>query len=207
MSESNEIESGLEHQKRLVRGANFIRIQLPTRIARRIRDFQSLLDIMASNPHLTDAFDKIRLYLPITDQQDNQRWCEFLEDLLNQHWIGIPQLAIGIAESSNRLPSHQINPFMTQMLQSRISRRVFVKHSTTLMKRSLSDDHIVTILLACSCYVGNRCVYFATSHLLNSHLMLTSPMFHRLNKDQRKNRFQVTSTMINDSRFTLHHQN
>ncbi|EGG10521.1 uncharacterized protein MELLADRAFT_93520 [Melampsora larici-populina 98AG31] len=97
--QSNEIESGLEHQKRLVRGANFM-----------------------------------RLYPPITDQQDNQRWCEFLEDLLNQHRIGIPQLAIGIAESSNCLTSHQINPFMTRMLQSRISRRVFVKHSTTLMK-------------------------------------------------------------------------
>ncbi|KAH9811141.1 branched-chain alpha-ketoacid dehydrogenase [Melampsora americana] len=139
MLESNQIETDLEHQKRLVRGANFIRVQLPIRLARRIRDFQSLPYIVASNPHLTDAlqlyvdaFDKMRSYPPITDQQDNQRWCEFLEDLLNQHRIVIPQLAIGIAESANHLTSHQIDTFMTRMLQSRISRRVLAQHHIAL---------------------------------------------------------------------------
>ncbi|EGG03547.1 uncharacterized protein MELLADRAFT_78543 [Melampsora larici-populina 98AG31] len=147
MLESDEIESEVEHQKRLVRGANFIRVQLPIRIARRIRDFQSLPYIVASNPHLTDAlqlyvdaFDKMRSYPPITDQQDNQSWCEFLEDLLNQHRIVIPQLAIGIAESSNHLTSHQIDTFMTRMLQSRISRRVLAQHHIALTNQFQSNQ-------------------------------------------------------------------
>ncbi|KAG0146578.1 hypothetical protein CROQUDRAFT_657226 [Cronartium quercuum f. sp. fusiforme G11] len=131
--------SEADSEQRLVRGANFVKSQLPVRIARRIRDIQSLPFIVASNPNLNaalklyvEAFEKLRSYPPICNCQDNQRWCEFLEKILDQHRIVIPQLAIGIAESSDHLTPHQIDSFMTRMLQSRISRRVLAQHHIAL---------------------------------------------------------------------------
>ncbi|POV94524.1 hypothetical protein PSTT_16810, partial [Puccinia striiformis] len=118
----------LDHS--LVQGANFTRVQLPIRLARQIREFQSLPYIVTSNSYLTetyqiyvDAFEKIRSYPEIRCRQDNLKWCQFLESLLNEHKIVIPKLAIGVAESANHLTNSQIEQFMTRMLYSRISRR------------------------------------------------------------------------------------
>ncbi|KNZ51227.1 uncharacterized protein VP01_4038g1 [Puccinia sorghi] len=135
----------LDHS--LVQGANFTRLQLPIRLARQIREFQSLPYIVTSNPYLSEtyqiyveAFEKIRSYPEIRGRVDNHQWCRFLESLLNQHKVVIPKLAIGVAESANHLTNTQIEQFMTRMLYSRISRRVLAEHHIALTRQFLDDS-------------------------------------------------------------------
>ncbi|KAH9445315.1 hypothetical protein Pst134EA_011150 [Puccinia striiformis f. sp. tritici] len=136
----------LDHS--LVQGANFTRVQLPIRLARQIREFQSLPYIVTSNSYLTetyqiyvDAFEKIRSYPEIRCRQDNLKWCQFLESLLNEHKIVIPKLAIGVAESANHLTNSQIEQFMTRMLYSRISRRVLAEHHIALTRQFQDESN------------------------------------------------------------------
>ncbi|KAI8448943.1 branched-chain alpha-ketoacid dehydrogenase [Phakopsora pachyrhizi] len=128
-----------EIEKTLIQGANFVQSQLPTRIARRIRDFQQLPFVVASNIHLmetynlyVEAFEKIRSFPKVTNRDRNQEWCRFLGDLLKEHRVVIPQLAIGIAETADHLTNHQIEKFMTIMFHSRICRRVLAEHHIAL---------------------------------------------------------------------------
>ncbi|WAQ83673.1 hypothetical protein PtA15_4A121 [Puccinia triticina] len=136
-----------EFDHNLMQGANFTRVQLAIRLARQIREFQSLPYIVTSNPYLTEtyqiyaeAFEKIRSYPEIRCRLDNQKWCQFLENLLNEHKVVIPKLAIGVAESRSHLTNSQIEQFMTRMLYSRISRRVLAEHHIALTRQFQADS-------------------------------------------------------------------
>ncbi|KAA1130261.1 hypothetical protein PGTUg99_018970 [Puccinia graminis f. sp. tritici] len=131
----------------LMQGANFTRVQLAIRLARQIREFQSLPYIVTSNPYLTEtyqmyveAFESFRLYPEIRCRLDNQKWSQFLENLLNQHKVVIPKLAIGVAESRSHLTNSQVEQFMTRMLYSRISRRVLAEHHIALTRQFQGDS-------------------------------------------------------------------
>jgi signal transduction histidine kinase len=64
--------------------------------------------------------------------EDNNQFCELIENMLNKHLIAIPQLAMGIAETAHHMPAETVNRFMNEMLRSRIGRRVLAEQHTTL---------------------------------------------------------------------------
>ncbi|ORY39259.1 branched-chain alpha-ketoacid dehydrogenase [Leucosporidium creatinivorum] len=129
-----------EEAEKLLKGGNFLRTELPTRLSHRLRDLQELPYIVASNPRMAhvydlylEAFEQIRRFPVIKDLEDNDRFCEFMQGTLDKHRVVIPDLAIGVSESSPfHLPPQDLDTIMVRMLRSRISRRVITEQHIAL---------------------------------------------------------------------------
>ncbi|KAJ7368331.1 alpha-ketoacid dehydrogenase kinase N-terminal domain-containing protein [Mycena albidolilacea] len=126
-------------EDRLIKGANYVRTELPVRIAHRLRDMQKLPFIVATQEGVAKvyelywtAFDKFRRYPPINTLEDNAAFCRFLTDILHEHSTVIPTLALGLSLSSPHLSPDDLDSFMRRMLVSRISRRVLAEHHIAL---------------------------------------------------------------------------
>lgn len=132
-------------KQKLIASANFVRIELPIRLALRIRDLQTLpfgvvnnfhlAQIYESYYHLFNAFRKIPV---INTLEDNDRFCKTLSALLDDHVFNLSHLMMGALEVSilSNLPQQELDNFMSSMLRSRISRRVIVEEHL-----SLSENH------------------------------------------------------------------
>ncbi|TPX52192.1 hypothetical protein SeMB42_g01587 [Synchytrium endobioticum] len=60
-------------------------------------------------------------------------FCATVQSQLKEHLVAIPQLAMGIAESSQHFPDGRVSDrFMNEMLRSRIGRRVLAEQHITL---------------------------------------------------------------------------
>ncbi|SPO23207.1 related to branched chain alpha-ketoacid dehydrogenase kinase [Ustilago trichophora] len=126
-------------REKILKSANYVRQELPVRIAHRIRDLQALPFVVMTNQHLEDvyqkywsAFETFRRFPHIKTMDDNERFCNLLRRLLDDHLTIIPSLTIGIVESSHHLQPQQLDKFMERMLRSRISRRVLAEQHIAL---------------------------------------------------------------------------
>ncbi|KAJ4466082.1 branched-chain alpha-ketoacid dehydrogenase kinase [Lentinula edodes] len=113
--------------------ANYVRTELPVRIAHRLRDLQKLPYIVVTQEGIAKVYEVIftpstrfRKYPPITNIKENEAFCEFLAGLLDEH------LSLGMALSSPYLAPDDLDPFMRRMLVSQISRRVLAQHHIAL---------------------------------------------------------------------------
>ncbi|ODQ66003.1 hypothetical protein NADFUDRAFT_46557 [Nadsonia fulvescens var. elongata DSM 6958] len=136
-------------EEKIISSANFVRTELPTRLAHRIRDLQVLPYSVVSNNHLTfvyqmyyRAFNRFRKFPVITTAAQNDEFCKILSQLLTEHMIIIPHLVMGAIETglNNTLPAGQIDDMMSKMLRSRISRRVIAEQHLSLTKSFRSGD-------------------------------------------------------------------
>ncbi|EDK45295.1 conserved hypothetical protein [Lodderomyces elongisporus NRRL YB-4239] len=128
-------------RQKLINSANFVRIEIPIRFAIRIRDLQTmpfgvvnnyhLAQIYESYYHLFNAFRKIP---QINSIEDNERFCQTLSRLLDDHVFNLSHLMMGALEVSiaESLPQEQLDAFMSSMLRSRISRRVIAEEHLSL---------------------------------------------------------------------------
>ncbi|KAI1414295.1 alpha-ketoacid dehydrogenase kinase [Hypoxylon sp. FL1857] len=126
-------------EARLISSANYVRTELPTRIAHRIRDMQRLPYVVVTNPHISDvyelyynAFDTFRRVKEIKTLEDNDRFCKEISKMLRAHLTVIPKLAMGILECSGLMPAAELDQFMNTILRSRISRRVIAEQHLAL---------------------------------------------------------------------------
>ncbi|KAJ1905819.1 [Pyruvate dehydrogenase (acetyl-transferring)] kinase 2, mitochondrial [Tieghemiomyces parasiticus] len=126
-------------EERLLLSANYVRTELPIRLARRIRDFQHLPFIVGANPYLAEvydlywqAFEDFRRFPEIKTLEDNHRFVEGLRARLRDHLVVIPKLAIGINECAEHMTRRTTNHFMNVVLRSRISRRVLAEQHIAL---------------------------------------------------------------------------
>ena len=92
-------------REKLLKSANYLRTELPVRIAHRIMDFQQLPFIVGTNPHIQtiydlywEAFEKFRQIPEIRSLEENEHYCFLVRALLKNHLVVIPQLGIGMAE-------------------------------------------------------------------------------------------------------------
>ncbi|KAF8926019.1 hypothetical protein BGZ58_000248 [Dissophora ornata] len=138
-------------EDKLLKSANYVRTELPVRLAHRIRDFQNLPFIVGTNPHIElvydlywQAFEKLSKIPEIKTLEENDAFCEMIKGLLNDHLVVIPQLALGIMESSKHIPPQQVDKFMNKMLRSRISRRVLAEQHISLTTNFNSPNHMMT---------------------------------------------------------------
>ncbi|KAG9039571.1 hypothetical protein FRB95_009151 [Tulasnella sp. JGI-2019a] len=125
--------------ERLIASANYVRTELPIRIAHRIRDMQSLPYVVVTQEVVAKvyelywhSFDKFRQIPVITNLEGNAEFCDFVRGQLNQHSTVIPNLALGLSLASTHLPADQLDAFFRRMLVSRISRRVLSEHHIAL---------------------------------------------------------------------------
>ncbi|KAJ1537068.1 hypothetical protein HK096_004623 [Nowakowskiella sp. JEL0078] len=143
---------------KLVKSGNYVRTELIVRLAHRIRDFQNLPFIVGTNPHVElmyqlywSAFEKFRTFPVLRNLDDNRKFCSLLESLLKEHLIVIPQLAMGIAESTQHMSPRDADKFMNEMLRSRIGRRVLAEQHIAMSsafegKQKNTHDHWIGIV-------------------------------------------------------------
>ncbi|EJD53745.1 atypical/PDHK/BCKDK protein kinase, partial [Auricularia subglabra TFB-10046 SS5] len=135
------------NEERLIKSANYVRTELPVRIAHRIRNMQSLPYVVVTQDQVAKvyelywkAFDKFRTYPPIATLEENDAFCRFLHDLLNEHLPVIPNLFLGLSLASPYMEPEALDAFMRRMLVSRISRRVLVQHHIALSQSLAGHD-------------------------------------------------------------------
>ncbi|KAK1539676.1 uncharacterized protein CCOS01_00990 [Colletotrichum costaricense] len=126
-------------ESRLLSSANYVRTELPTRIAHRIRDMQQLPYVVVTNPHIKEvyelynnAFDTFRKIKEIKTLEDNERFCQIISGMLKAHLTVIPKLSMGILESRGSMDAKDLDKFMNTVLRSRISRRVIAEQHLAL---------------------------------------------------------------------------
>ena len=154
---------------RLVQAANWVRNELLTRLAHRIRDFQQLPFFVGMNPHIEfvyrlywGAFEQLRKQPTIKTLDDNQAFCHNLESLLDDGKLVVPRLALGITECAQHdrgEDSQDLDRFMNRMLRSRISRRMLAEQHLALteahehdwdMMGEGADGYVGIIFVRCS---------------------------------------------------------
>ncbi|KAJ2332681.1 [Pyruvate dehydrogenase (acetyl-transferring)] kinase 2, mitochondrial, partial [Coemansia sp. RSA 2673] len=133
-------------EDKLIASANYVRSELPVRLAHRISDFQFLPYIAGTNPHLKmvydlywRAFDEFRKFPPVKTLDDNRRFCDNVKKNLLEHSQVIPQLGMGVSECADLVSPDEIDRFMNQMLISRISRRTLGEQHIVLSEQ-FDDD-------------------------------------------------------------------
>ncbi|KAF4585522.1 pyruvate dehydrogenase kinase [Ophiocordyceps camponoti-floridani] len=126
-------------ESRLISSANYVRTELPVRIAHRIRDMQRLPYAVVTNNHINDvynlychAFDTFRKLPEVKTLDDNDRLCEVISQTLKGHLTVIPKLAMGILECGGLMDPLYLDSFMNTILRSRISRRVIAEQHLSL---------------------------------------------------------------------------
>jgi len=127
------------NEDRLIKSANYVRTELPVRIAHRIRDLQALPYVVVTEEGVAKvyelywtAFDKFRRYPVVTTLEENKAFCDFVQNLLTEHRTVIPSLSLGLSLSSPNLAPDTMDAFVHRMLVSRISRRVLAQHHLAL---------------------------------------------------------------------------
>ncbi|EJF61246.1 alpha-ketoacid dehydrogenase kinase [Dichomitus squalens LYAD-421 SS1] len=135
------------NEERLIKSANYVRTELPIRIAHRLRDMQALPYVVVTQEGIAkvyelywNAFDKFRRYPQINTLQENNAFCDFVANLLKDHKSVIPNLSLGMSLSSPYLLPDRLDSFMRRMLVSRISRRVLAEHHIALTRQVNSHE-------------------------------------------------------------------
>ncbi|EGE04067.1 hypothetical protein TEQG_03099 [Trichophyton equinum CBS 127.97] len=135
-------------ESRLISSANYVRTELPTRIAHRLRDMQKLPYVVVTNPHLSyvyelyyKAFERFRTVPEIKTIEDNDRYCDILRHALKEHLTVIPNLAMGVLECQDLVKPDVMDRFMNTLLRARISRRVIAEQHLALTETFNSPWH------------------------------------------------------------------
>ncbi|KAK3679932.1 putative protein kinase [Recurvomyces mirabilis] len=135
-------------ESRLLSSANYVRLELPTRLAHRLRNMQTLPYAALTNEHIAHvyelyyrAFELFRKVPAIHNMDDNDRLCEVLRTALTDHLTVIPRLAMGILEIQDSVSGDECDRFMTTLLRSRISRRVIAEQHLALTETFHSPWH------------------------------------------------------------------
>lgn len=158
-------------EARLLNSANYVRLELPTRLAHRLRNMQTLPYSALKNQHISHvyelyytAFELLRKVPEVRTLHDNDKFCDVIKHCLKEHLSVIPRLAMGILEIQDCISSDECDQFMNTLLRSRISRRVIAEQHLALTetfhapwhfegKRSQmapEDDFVGEIFLKCN---------------------------------------------------------
>ncbi|KAF8460665.1 branched-chain alpha-ketoacid dehydrogenase [Kalaharituber pfeilii] len=139
-------------EARILNSANYVRTELPIRIAHRIRDMQKLPYVVVTNPHMSHvydlyykAFETLRKVPEVKTIEDNDKLCNIIKKALKEHLTVIPNLAMGVLECRHLLPASEIDKFMNKLLRSRISRRVIAEQHLALTETFNSPFHFPNV--------------------------------------------------------------
>lgn len=112
-------------ENRLLSSANYVRTELPTRLAHRLRDMQTLPFVVVTNPHMSHvyelyykAFEKLRKIREIKTAEENEQYCKMISETLQEHLTVIPRLAMGVLECQDLMRPEEIDKFMNTLLRS-----------------------------------------------------------------------------------------
>ncbi|EPS37701.1 hypothetical protein H072_8603 [Dactylellina haptotyla CBS 200.50] len=125
--------------ERLLDSANYVRTELPTRLAHRIRDMQRLPYVVVTNPNISkvyetyyNSFELLRKTPEIKSSEENDKFCHLVKRMLTENLSVIPDLAVGVLECRDFVPASELDNFLKTMLKSRISRRTIAEQHVAL---------------------------------------------------------------------------
>jgi hypothetical protein len=117
-------------------------MELPIRIALKLRELQRLPFDVVNNFHLAkvyesyyDIFEIFRKCPEIKTVEDNDRFCAVLADVLTDvNLLNLPNLMMGALECSilGSLPREQLDELISSLLRARISRRLIIEEHLSL---------------------------------------------------------------------------
>ncbi|ETI24622.1 hypothetical protein G647_03991 [Cladophialophora carrionii CBS 160.54] len=136
-------------ESRLLSSANYVRMELPTRLAHRLRDMQRLPYVVVTNPHLSlvyelyyKSFESFRRVPVIRTVKENDEFCKVISDNLKEHLAVIPNLVMGVLECQELVSPDNMDQFVQAMLRARISRRVIAEQHLALTETFNSPWHV-----------------------------------------------------------------
>jgi pyruvate dehydrogenase kinase 2/3/4 len=135
-------------ESRLLASANFVRTELPIRLAHRVRDMQKLPFNVTRNVHMQyvynlyfRTFDTLRKIPEIKTMKQNDEFCKTLKQVLRDNLSVVPRSVIGILESQGKMGVQEADDFLTLLLKTRISRRVIAEQHLALTETFHSPFH------------------------------------------------------------------
>lgn len=135
-------------EDRLISSANYLRNELPTRLAHRLRDMQKLPYAVVTNPHMSHvyelyykSFENYRKLPPVKTVEENDRMCKTVSENLSEHRSVIPRMIMGVLECHNLMPADDMDAFVNRSLRARISRRVIAEQHLALTESFNSPGH------------------------------------------------------------------
>ncbi|RMZ79751.1 hypothetical protein DV738_g3121, partial [Chaetothyriales sp. CBS 135597] len=136
-------------ENRLLSSANYVRTELPTRLAHRLRDMQRLPYVVVTNPHLSrvyelyyKSFETFRRVPVIRTLEENDIYCKKISDSLKDHLPVIPNLIMGVLQCQAFMEPDVMDQFAQAMLRARISRRVIAEQHLALTETFNSPSHV-----------------------------------------------------------------
>lgn len=134
----------------LLKNANYLRLELPIRLAQRIRALQHLPFIIVTNPYIskilsryTNSFDALQRF-PETIQTESElrSFTTLLGELTRNHADVLKLLAKGMTECEPYITGHDtagIRRFLHDLIQARIATRVLAEHHIALDQHKATD--------------------------------------------------------------------
>ncbi|XP_043942299.1 3-methyl-2-oxobutanoate dehydrogenase [lipoamide] kinase, mitochondrial-like isoform X1 [Protopterus annectens] len=124
----------------VLKSARYLHMELPVRIAHRIKGFRSLPFIIGCNPTVLQvhelyirAFHKLSEFPPITDHEIENQYCKLVRQLLDDHKDIVTQLAEGFRESRKHIQDENVvRQFLDKTLTSRLGIRMLAMHHLAL---------------------------------------------------------------------------
>ena len=124
-------------------------MELPTRIAHRLREMQRLPYVVVTNPHLSlvyelyyKSFENFRRMPVIRTVEENENFCKVIGESLREHMAVIPNLVMGVLECQELVSADTMDKFVQAMLRARISRRVIAEQHLALTETFNSPWHV-----------------------------------------------------------------
>ncbi|GAQ83948.1 mitochondrial pyruvate dehydrogenase kinase [Klebsormidium nitens] len=165
-----ESMGGEQLERKVIKSAQFVQSELPVRLAKRLLDLQLLPYIVVTNPHIKrvyDAYHRAFLVLKdfpeVTSMEQNQYLTALLTKLVDEHGPLLTSLAKGLKECTTRPlvgPSLSLDPFLDNMLRSRISRRVIAEQHICFQQRREG-------------YIGVICTELSVAQILGAAIART----------------------------------
>ncbi|RXM95046.1 [3-methyl-2-oxobutanoate dehydrogenase [lipoamide]] kinase, mitochondrial [Acipenser ruthenus] len=120
--------------------AKYLQMELPVRIAHRVKGFRSLPFIIGCNPTILQvhelyirAYHMLSDFPPITDLEAEGRYCKLVRQLLDDHKDVVTMLAEGFRESRKHIQDEAlIRNFLDTTLTSRLGIRMLATHHIAL---------------------------------------------------------------------------
>ena len=123
----------------LIRNAEFLRRELPVRLALRLKDLEYLPYIVTSNPHIlavyelyVQSFEKLRLFPPVYTPAHEKEFSALLGQLVLEHSVVIPKLARGFLECREYISPVALSAFFDRKISARIGIRMLAEHHLAL---------------------------------------------------------------------------
>lgn len=135
-------------EDRLISSADYVRTELPTRLAHRLRDMQKLPYVVVTNPNMSHvyelyykAFENFRKLPVVRTVEDNDAMCTVISQNLKEHLTVIPRLVMGVLQCQDFMSADEMDAFANRALRARISRRVIAEQHLALTDTFNSPGH------------------------------------------------------------------